>query len=190
MSDQPDNELWEKVMRDEPSAFEPLFHQYWEQMFNMAYRRLGDESRAKDIVQDIFIRTWENRREIVVSDSLAPYLMTALKYSIIREIYRSSKKGYMKLPLSVLDIPAEEQGFLSDWQEVEHLQTLVLQEVSAMPLRMQQIFRLRREQELSVRDIALRLSLSEQTVKNTLHTAMKRLRLRLQQPGAFLVFFI
>jgi DNA-directed RNA polymerase specialized sigma24 family protein len=49
-----------------------------------------------------------------------------------------------------------------------------------MPPRMQQIFRMSREDGISIASIATHLSLSEQTVKNQLSEALKRLRAHLQ----------
>ncbi|NML23863.1 sigma-70 family RNA polymerase sigma factor [Pseudoflavitalea sp. G-6-1-2] len=185
-----DQELWNRVTNNDSAAFAILFGQYWEEMFSLAWRRTGDEDHAKDIVQNIFIRCWEYRQEITVTDSLAPYLMTALKYSVIRHIYQSAKKGLAPLPLSVYDIPEEEKSFLQDWEEFQHVQQLIQQEVLNMPNRMQEVFRLHREQQLPVKAIALRLSISEQTVKNTLHNAITRLRTRLKSVDATWVLFI
>jgi RNA polymerase sigma-70 factor (family 1) len=181
--------LWQLVKQEDAASFAYLFDRYWEDMFAMAYRRLQEEAAAKDIVQGIFIHTWENRQEIQVQDSLAPYLFTALKYSIVRYVYRAAKKGFTSLPLSILDIPDEENDYQENLQQFDGLQEKIQQEIAAMPGRMREIFTLSREQELSVREIAMRLSLSEQTVKNQLHTALKRLRLRLQDQ-AFLLPFI
>ncbi|NLR80207.1 RNA polymerase sigma factor [Chitinophaga eiseniae] len=183
-----DKEFWDKVTQDDPAAFTPLFEKYWEEMFSIAYRRLKDESQAKEIVQNIFIHCWDHRHHIQVTQNLAPYLLTALKYSIVRHLYRSAKKGVMELPLSVFNIPDEEKNYEQDWQEFDQLQQTIRLEVANMPGRMREIFILSREQELSIREIAMRLSLSEQTVKNQLHTALKRLRSRLQHRAFFLPF--
>lgn len=185
-----DKELWDKVTQNDPAAFAPLFEKYWEEMFGIAYRRLKDESQAKEIVQNIFIHCWEHRHHINVTLSLAPYLLTALKYSVVRHIYRAAKKGITELPLSVFSIPDEERNHGQDWQEFEALQQTIREEVTHMPHRMREIFTLSREQELSVKEIALRLSLSEQTVKNQLHAALKRLRSRLQHQAFFLPFML
>lgn len=185
-----DQELWARVTNNDSAAFAILFDQYWEEMFSLAWRRTGDEDQAKDIVQNIFIRCWEYRHEITVTESIAPYLITALKYSVIRHIYQSAKKGLAPLPLSVYDIPEDEKPFLHDWEEFQQVQQLIQNEVMSMPQRMQEIFRLHREQQLPVKVIALRLSLSEQTVKNTLHNAMTRLRTRLRSIDATWILFV
>ncbi|MBZ4192285.1 RNA polymerase sigma factor [Niabella beijingensis] len=186
---QNDTELWRQVKQGDTSSFSDLFERYWDEMFSMAYRRLADEATAKDVVQNIFIHAWENRQQITLEDTLRPYLFTALKYSVIRHIYRAAKKGVTDLPLSVYNLPDEAEQ-KQDHYEFDTLKDRVQSEIAIMPVRMREVFTLSYEQQLSIREIALRLSISEQTVKNQLHNALKRLRYRLQNQALFLPFIL
>jgi RNA polymerase sigma-70 factor (family 1) len=185
-----DMELWEQVKGDSDVAYSQLFDRYWEEMFSIAYRRVGDEATAKDIVQNIFIHTWENRRQIIVEETMRPYLFTALKYSVVRHIYRAARHGTTDLPLSVYSLPEEVLDHRQDLHEYDVLQEKLQSEIEEMPDKMREIFVLNHQQELSVREIALRLSLSEQTVKNQLGRALKRLRFRLRDQALFLSFLL
>lgn len=184
-----DAALWQQVKRDDTASFTCLFERYWDEMFSMAYRRLADEASAKDFVQNIFIHIWENRQQITVEDKLSPYLFTALKYSLIRHIYRVAKQGTTDLPLSIYSLP-DETDAKQDHYEFERLREKVQVEIATMPDKMREVFTLSYEKELSIREIALRLSISEQTVKNQLHNALKRLRVRLQSQARFLPFIL
>ncbi|MBC9934697.1 RNA polymerase sigma factor [Chitinophaga qingshengii] len=185
-----DAALWQQVKRGDTASFSCLFDRYWDEMFSMAYRRLADEATAKDFVQNIFIHAWENRRQIAVEDKLSPYLFTALKYSVIRHIYREAKLGITDLPLSVYSLPDETDPKKQDHYEFDRIREKVQLEIASMPEKMREVFTLSYEKELSVREIALRLSISEQTVKNQVHNALKRLRTRLQSQSVFLPFIL
>ncbi|QJB33669.1 sigma-70 family RNA polymerase sigma factor [Chitinophaga oryzae] len=185
-----DAALWQQVKRGDTASFSCLFERYWDEMFSMAYRRLADEATAKDFVQNIFIHAWENRQQITVEDKLSPYLFTALKYSVIRHIYREAKQGTTDLPLSVYSLPDEAEQRKQDHYEFDALREKVRWEIASMPDKMREVFILSYEKELSVREIALRLSISEQTVKNQVHNALKRLRLRLQGQSVYLPFIL
>nr|WP_295866356.1 sigma-70 family RNA polymerase sigma factor [uncultured Chitinophaga sp.] len=185
-----DAALWQQVKRGDTASFSCLFERYWDEMFSMAYRRLADEATAKDFVQNIFIHAWENRQQITVEDKLSPYLFTALKYSVIRHIYREAKQGTTDLPLSVYSLPDETEQRKQDHYEFDTLKERVQWEIASMPDKMREVFILSYEKELSVREIALRLSISEQTVKNQVHNALKRLRLRLQGQSVYLPFIL
>lgn len=185
-----DAELWQQVKQGDTASFSCLFERYWEEMFSMAYRRLADEATSKDFVQNIFIHAWENRQWITVEDKLSPYLFTALKYSVIRHIYREAKQGTTDLPLSVYSLPDETDLKKQDHYDFDRLRDRIQVEIAAMPDKMRGVFTLSYEKELSVREIAMRLSISEQTVKNQLQNARKRLRLRLQSQMIFLPFIL
>ncbi|HVI46091.1 MAG TPA: sigma-70 family RNA polymerase sigma factor [Chitinophaga sp.] len=185
-----DAALWQQVKHGDTASFTCLFERYWDEMFSMAYRRLADEATAKDFVQNIFIHAWENRQQITVEDKLSPYLFTALKYSVIRHIYREAKQGTTDLPLSVYSLPDETEQKKKDHDEFDRLREKVQSEIASMPDKMREVFILSYEKELSIREIALRLSISEQTVKNQVHNALKRLRYRLQSHVIFLPFVL
>lgn len=185
-----DAALWQQVKRGDTASFTCLFERYWDEMFSMAYRRLADEATAKDFVQNIFIHAWENRQQIAVEDRLSPYLFTALKYSLIRHIYREAKQGTTDLPLSIYSLPDETEQRKEEHYEFDRLKEKVQSEIASMPDRMREVFTLSYENELSIREISLRLSISEQTVKNQLHNALKRLRYRLQGQALFLPFIL
>ncbi len=61
----------------------------------------------------------------------------------------------------------------------KELQKALVLEINNMPARVREVFKLSREEQMSVREIALHLSLSPQTVKNQLSYALKQLRSRL-----------
>jgi RNA polymerase sigma-70 factor (family 1) len=185
-----DAALWQQVKQGDAASFTCLFERYWDEMFSMAYRRLADQATAEDFVQNIFIHAWENRQQITVEDKLSPYLFTALKYSVIRHLYRVAKQGTTALPLSVYSLPDDTEKNKLDHYEFDRLREKIQSEITSMPDKMREVFTLSYEKELSIRDIALRLSISEQTVKNQLHNALKRLRYRLQNQAFFLPFIL
>lgn len=173
---------------DEHTAFSILYNRYWEQLYTKALQRLDNDADAQDCVQEIFISCWRNRQTIEVADSLAPYLFTALKYSIIKKVYKKSKKGIV-FPLSV-EALAKTTLSTDEFLEYKELQHLLSQEVNKLPEKMQMIYKLSRNEQLSVAEIANQLQVSEQTVKNTLTTALKRLRDKLSRYSSFLLLII
>lgn len=180
----PDKELLSWT--DGQAAFRVLYERYWQPLYQKALVRLGSDADAQDAVQEVFISCWRNRQTIQTEASLAPYLFTALKYCIIKMVHRAAKKGII-LPLSVTEL---EQTELSTEELLQHkeLQTIIAKEVTRLPDQMRRIYQLSRTEALSISEIAEQLNLSEQTVKNTLTTALKKLRQRLS--GSALLFFL
>lgn len=162
---------------DEQFAFRILYDRYWEPLYLKAYRRLHSEEDAQDVVQGVFISLWRNRRQVQVEDSLAPYLFTALKYSIIKVVYKKAQKGTL-LPLSVPDLEKYCTGAGTEL-ELKELRSSIDNEVAGLPDRMREIYQLSRVKHLRNAEIAEMLNISEQTVKNTLSVTLKRLKSKL-----------
>lgn len=171
---------------DEHAGFRILYSRYWEALYKKAYHRLGNSADAQDAVQDIFISLWRNRQTIEIEGTLAPYLFAALRYYVIKQVYRKAKKGiHTSLSLETLERSELTTEELLQYKE---LQSIIDDEVNELPERMKEIYRLSRVENLQIADIALRLNISEQTVKNTLSTTLKRLRKSLLHYSWLLIF--
>jgi len=172
---------------DEQKAFRILYNRYWEPLYKKALSRLGTTEDAQDTVQEVFISLWRNRNSIEVEDTLSPYLFTALRYCIIKKVYRKAKKG-LQVQLSAEEL-SDTENYPEEIFGYKELQQIIGKEVSNLPSRMQEIYKLSRIEHLSPAEIANRLSISEQTVKNTLSTTLKKLRVRLSHFTSLFTFF-
>jgi RNA polymerase sigma-70 factor (ECF subfamily) len=173
---------------DEYAGFRILYSRYWECLYKKAFHRFGNSADAQDAVQNIFISLWRNRQTIEIEETLAPYLFTALRYYIIKQVYRKAKKGiYTSLSIENLERTELTTEELLQYKE---LQSIIDGEVNELPERMKEIYRLSRVENLQITEIAIKLSISEQTVKNTLATALKRLRKNLSHYSCLLIFLL
>jgi len=159
---------------DEQEAFKVIYNKYWEQLYKKALQYLKNSADAEDGVQEIFISLWRNKNSIDASNELSAYLFTALKYYVIKQVYRKARKG-IYLPLSVKELELTELT-TDELMHLKEMQSVIATEVSGLPQRMQQIYQLSRVENLPVAQIAKQLNISEQTVKNTLTTALKRIK--------------
>lgn len=157
-------------------AFRSLYQQYWKKLYISACKRV-DADEAKDLVQEVMLTLWQRKNEITIAgnDDLSRYLYTALRYRIIS--YYAFSNHTVQIP-EWFDQPTH--ATFEAELDLHHLQNLIDSEIDRMPERMQQIYNLSRQNDLSVPDIATRLNLSEQTVRNQLSLAMKRLRMLLR----------
>lgn len=173
MSELTDEELLAHIKQDGEEAYRELFDRYWEKLYLFALRRLKSRQEAEDIVQHLFMKLWEQRavREI---KSVQYYLFKAVSYEIIASL--------KKMLDNTDDITTVNESILPLFNNIlekmttDELDKLVEEEVSKLPARMQEIFRMSRHQGLAIQEIAAKLELSEQTVKNQLSSAITRLR--------------
>lgn len=141
-------------------------------MYTRAWNRTGDEQTAQDIVQELFISLWERRNDILIQTSFLQYLSGALKYRLINHF--QSEKVKRRVFEKVLQRMTELSDGIDDLAGYKDLEQALDDELEKMPPNMKNSLLLRLD-NLSVKDIAARLDLAEQTVSNNLSAASKRL---------------
>ncbi|MEO8960797.1 MAG: sigma-70 family RNA polymerase sigma factor [Ginsengibacter sp.] len=173
---------------DEHVGFRILYSRYWEALYKKAFHRFGNCADSEDAVQEIFISVWRNKSTIQIEETLWPYLFAALKYYIIKQVYQKAKRG-IQVNLSTEDLEYVELT-TEEFLQYKELQSVIASEVDELPERMREIYRLSRVENLQIAEIAAKLNISEQTVKNTLTTALKRLRESLSHYNCLSIFLL
>ncbi|MEX6688607.1 sigma-70 family RNA polymerase sigma factor [Danxiaibacter flavus] len=175
-----DANLLQSLREENIGAFKALYDKYWEPLYMRAAKRVGVND-AKDLVQEVMTTLWLRRMFIVTDENgeLSRYLFTALKYRII-SYYTDRFAHIEKAELFDAMPDVVEEKLL----ETKQLEEFIEYEINLLPDRIQQVFRLSRENDLSVKQIAQILHISEQTVKNQLTEALKRLRRAIRSKGA------
>lgn len=176
MKDQSDKELFQAMRSGDEFAFQCIFNRYWKQLSIYVNKLIDDEDQTKDVLQNAFIEIWNKKESLVITESVMPYLVNVAKNEII-SLFRKDK-----VRLAGDDI------LIANLQRVNHpeellianeLQSAIDIELIKMPYNMRQCFQLSRYEQKSIRDIANELMLSEQTVKNNISEALRRLRSKL-----------
>jgi RNA polymerase sigma-70 factor (family 1) len=169
-------ELVTGLRSDNPIAMEQIFNLHWESVFDAAFQKVGDESVAQDITQEIFISLWENRKNLILTKSLSGYLYGAVKYKVINYYRSNTIKEGLEAEFSTL---MAQQQTTSDADENIIFQDTRKQIDAAMarlPERMRLVISMSRDQDKSIKEIAAELNVSVQTVKNQITASMKLLR--------------
>jgi RNA polymerase sigma-70 factor (ECF subfamily) len=169
-----DQQLLSASKKGDEQAFRLLFEKYWDDLFRIAFKRLHCTDDAKDILQDVFLSLWNNIESVTVDDSLGGYLYTALQNKIFNhfEKYQLRLRKLMEQPYN----PVQTEETIWNAFTTKELKQHIASEVDKMPEKMRHIYLLSKEACLRNAEIASLLNLSNQTVKNQLHNALKRLR--------------
>jgi len=175
-----DKELFVELNRDNTMAFSVLFDRYSDVLFRFIFKRIGCVSDTQDILQEVFLSVWSKRGRIEVGDSLYPYLFKAAKFEVIDWFVKHEKRIKYMERLAIGTGAEPSCSASEDELMAKELATLLAHEVERMPVTMRSVFKLSRVDDMSIKDIAAQLSLSEQTVKNNISLAISRLRLRVK----------
>lgn len=169
-----DTELMIRIQHSDMEAFSLLYHHYWHPLFSFANKLLRSYDDAQDIVQTVFLSIWERRNVIAIQQSVESYLHQAVRFQSLKKL-----ESVLSSPENIDRIQEELLPAFNDILHRMQEQDLVKQlekEISGLPPRTQEIFLLSRQYKLSIAEIAMKLGISEQTVKNQLHIALKALR--------------
>ena len=186
-NDLSDLDLISLIKRDDHVAYRELFFRYTGVLYTHAYLKLQDREEARDAVQEVFSMLWSKRESIDFQSNVSGYLYTALRNRVLNIFSKNKiRAGYIASLSDYRKNYCSETDYLT---RTNQLKAIVEKEIKNMPEKMREVFSLSRNHHLSHREIAEKLGISENTVKNHVHGALKILRTKL---GLFnyLVFLI
>ncbi|SHF38228.1 RNA polymerase sigma factor [Pedobacter caeni] len=172
-----DAELSGLLKSDDRSAFTEIYDRYNSLLYIYAFKKLKDKEEAQDVVQETFIKLWNNRSGFQLSTSLAGYLYTAVRnrsfdlfaHHKISAVYINSLQSFLNHNESATDHLIREK----------ELTILIEKEISNLPPRMKEIFEMSRKEFMSHKEIADKLGLSEHTITTQIKRALRILRVKL-----------
>ena len=142
--------------------FEMLVNTHTDKLMQTAFLKIGNLQDAEDLVQDLFVNLWIKRETIYLYGPVSNYLYVALRNKIMdyftKAKLRQDVKNRLALNLEVMDLSLVNLFIEKD------LNTLFSEILSELPAHMQNIFKLRNE-DFTLKQIAVALGLAEQTVK-------------------------
>ncbi|SOD15338.1 RNA polymerase sigma-70 factor, ECF subfamily [Pedobacter xixiisoli] len=173
-----DTELLQLLQKGDRVAFAELFQRYHQSLYLHAKKMLRDSDEAKDVVQEVFAAIWSKRETLALSGEVAPYLYGATRNRILNIMahqqvvskYADSITAFMELGVS----------YTEDQFREKELAQIIEREIASLPDKMREVFELSRKEELSYKEIAERLNISEHTVKKQAQRALKILRLKIR----------
>lgn len=161
----------------EKDAYQFLYENYYQALCVYASSLTQDDAVAEDLVQNLMIKLWNKKPEIVINKSLSNYLYRAV-YNLFISHYRKHKRE--------IDLLAELRVSASSEmleEETDHLQeklTAVKHEIHNLPERTREVFMLYKMDGLQHKEIAEYLNLSIKTVEYHISKALKLIKDKLK----------
>ena len=171
---QTEQEMVALLQRGSMAAFETLFESYSQKLYRFSLSYLKSEIDAEDIVQEIFLKLWENRSGIKTGTSFQSYLFTIASNAIRKNFKKNAR--LKKFHIELFDSLVIENPALEEQPNFEELLSKLDLLIDQMPNRRKEIFLKRKKEGKSVHDIASELEISDKTVENQITEAMNYLR--------------
>ncbi len=182
-----DIELIAKLQKGDLEAFDLIFEKYGDRVYGFALKYLKSKEEAEGVVQDVFLKIWENKKTLKKESSLKPYLFT-IAYHNMCGLFRK-KQIHIKYRGEVESI---EHRSINLEEQLEYKSTLerVDQLIEQLPEKLKIVFIKSRKEGKSTKEIADEMSLAPGTIDNRISAALKFLRKNLPDNSfAILLFF-
>ena len=159
-----------------PDPIRCALERYERPLLHYAARLIGDGERARDVVQETFLRLCSQDLE-ALDGRLAEWL-----YTVCRNLALDHRKKDRPMTLTsdaqVLGGPSPEAGPGAAAEERDSVRA-VLRVLAALPPNQQEVLRLKFQHDLSYKEIARITELSVSNVGYLMHVGLKTLRERL-----------
>ena len=176
-----------QLKKGKEKAYVFLLDKYQTRLYAYALTLINDRALAKDIVQNVFLRTWQFRGKLDSGYSLQSFLFTSV-YNEFVNTYRKNQaallleKEYFRSLATVVETV--------DDNETARMISLVRAEVGHLPPKCRQIFKLSKSEGLTNPEIAEHLDISIKAVEAQISKAFKILRTKLGQKFEGILFLL
>ncbi|TWV94682.1 RNA polymerase sigma factor [Chitinophaga pinensis] len=173
-------ELYRRIAAGDETAFSQLVELFAPSLQAMAARITGSVAVADDLVQDTFLKVWLSRDQLSGVAQPAAWIKKICFYRAVNHVRRQSIHNKV---MDAVGGQKESTGKTTDIVEFRQLLAMVNNAVQQLPEKQRQVYRLSREQALSINEIAGHMDLAVSTVKNLMVMALKNIRTSLQKSG-------
>jgi RNA polymerase sigma-70 factor (family 1) len=178
-----DNELLSLLREGNTLAYTEIYDRFNGLLYLFAYKRLRDREEAKDIIHELFLSLWANRENLPQAANLSAYLYTAVRNRVINNI--THQKTVDRYIDSFQDYIYANNNNTDHLVRHNDLLQFIEKQIAGLPPKTRLVFEMSRKTNLTRKEIAAELHITEETVKSHMHGALKTLRLKL---GALVIF--
>lgn len=165
------SELFHQIKSGDKKAFDLLFLSYYKSLCGFACTFLNDGDEAEEAVQKMFVRLWENRKNLTTPDNPKAFLFKSVYFESMKMLrHKTIHANHVSEYVRNFRLNTEETDDYSFF--LPHLHKAV----EKLPEKCRQIFILNKMEGLTQKEIAEYLEISAKTVENQIAIAVSKLR--------------
>lgn len=169
------------LANDSEHAFKLLYNRYNNRIYKLSIRYLKSPVLAQEIVQDVFLKLWFERKNMDADLPVEAWLITVAKNKLINQFKKLTSERNM---LSTYD--ADSNTHKSDGETKlisSEFETQLNTMINGLPQMQKKVFHFAKEDGLSYSEIASRMNISPLTVKTHMARALDKIRKSLRDYG-------
>jgi RNA polymerase sigma-70 factor (ECF subfamily) len=186
-----DDDLIREAQRGERTAFDSLVRRYDQSVLRLALHMLGNEQDAQDVHQEAFLKAYRHLGNFRFECSFYTWLYRIVTNLCLDHLRR--RKSRREDPATVIDSRGDEMDLMANISDTramanpareldrKRMAASINEALSKLTPRERTVFELKHYQGLKLRTIGEMLSTTEETAKNTLFRATRKLRLNLAE---------
>ncbi|SDK73853.1 RNA polymerase sigma-70 factor, ECF subfamily [Pedobacter sp. ok626] len=188
-SDMSENEvLLTKLRNGDELAFAQIYNLYRSKMYIYAYNLCKSSETAEEIVQEVFIRLWQKKAQINTELNFSAYLKKITLNHVLNHLKKVAREKslqdeifhYIETIRNTTEDNLLEKELLKTYDEA----------IENLPPQKKIIYQMSRNEEMSHDQIAEKLNISKNTVKNHMVEATKFIRSYVSKHGSIVCFII
>lgn len=180
-----DKQLFKEISEGNERAFQLIFKRYYQRMFSFAGTVVKSPHVAEEIVQEVFIRLWEQREVLAEVKNPENYFFIVIRNHAFNYLRAAANEQNRREQLwEALEQRAVDASSSLEAQEAEQFFEKILAQLSP---QQRKIFRMSREEGFSHQQIADELHLSKHTVKKHVADSLKILKAYLKYFGQLIL---
>lgn len=166
-----------ELQKGNERAFDTVFKQYYKSLCQFSYSLIKDQDTAESLVQEVFVKLWEKRKNLTDIDNLFSYLIGMVRNQSIDFLRKekTSSKIYNQLRPEKSENTTEEQISKNEFEEK------LLKSIVNLPDRCRTAIEMSRFDGFSNKEIAQKMEISVKGVEALIGRSLKLLRSELQE---------
>ncbi|WP_278352384.1 RNA polymerase sigma factor [Chryseobacterium gleum] len=176
-----------KIRSGDRVSFEYIYHHYKTPLAKKLYRILKSWDQTQEILQELFVRVWENRENIKTEHSFAAYLHT-IATRLTAEYFRKLAHDRKLAEKSWQNI--KKNNGIDDFKVQVLADRELMRTIEKLPPQRKLVFTLCKLEGKSYREVSRMLSISEAAVNDHITKAGKFLIAHYDKSATLLIAFI
>jgi RNA polymerase sigma-70 factor, ECF subfamily len=186
-----DDDLIREAQKGDRTSFDALVRRYDQAVLRLALHMLGNEQDAQDIHQEAFLKAYRHLGNFRFECSFYTWLYRIVTNLCLDQLRR--RKSRREDPATIIDSQGDEMDLLSNVSDTRSMANpareldrkqmglCIAAALDKLTPRERTVFELKHYQGLKLRTIGEMLSTTEETAKNTLFRATRKLRASLAE---------
>lgn len=175
------SELWEAVRLDDEVAYSTLHYQLYPKLYRYALRILKDSNSTDDLLQEVFIKLWNKRKQLDRIENVQAYFYQTTRFVVINHLRSIQTERNKMDQLINIDIDFSAECAIIEEEKKNALKRALTHALNDLPVRQKEILYFRYYEGLDYDQIVDITGLRYQSVVNHIYRATQSLRKRFDE---------